>query len=230
LGGLGIRLLSENFLNVCSDSNTYRLPHQSGNNLMGTMPEEICALGLENLQVDCNVDCSCCTAACGEGPTESPVAGPVAGNDGGGNNATDDNAVGDGSSNSDLEGNPMYDLIVSRFPGGSEALSVAASPQRAALRWLQSSVNAQISTDDQLLQRYALASLFYATGGSQWKNTSSWLSEENECSWYTTSNAAMVCDSSGRISEINLESNNLQGFLPMEIGLLADSLGTFGDK
>lgn len=200
---------------------------QNGNDFVGSVPEEICALGLDNLEVNCNVDCTCCTA-CGEGSTSSPVgeptASPVGGNYVGGDNATENNTNGN---DDELVGNPIYELIVSRHPGGSVALANVTSPQRAAFRWLQSSVNAQISSDDQLLQRYALASLFYATQGSQWKSTVSWLSEEDECLWYTTSDAGVLCDSKGRLTEINLESNNLQGTLPMEIGLLADSLGTF---
>lgn len=191
----------------------------SGNDFSGTLPEEICALGLENLEVDCEVDCSCCTSACGEGSTSSPVEGV----DGGGGNNTD-NQGGDGLIEDELEGNPMYELIMSRFPGGGDALANTSSPQRAAFRWLQSSANAAISSDEKLLQRYALASLFYATGGSQWKNTVSWLSGEDECFWYTSSNAGMICDSNGRLSEINLVRNNLQGSLPMEIGLLDGSL------
>ncbi len=177
------------------------------------MPEEICALELDNLEVDCEVECTCCTAACGEGSGAGGVDDPV------GDDLVDDELVDD----------PIYALIISRYPDGSKALANPSSPQRAAFEWLRSPVNAEISSDERLLQRYALASLFYATGGDQWKTSVSWLSQEDECFWYTTSTSGMLCDSNGNMVEIHLRNNNLEGSLPMELLFLANSLGACRD-
>lgn len=174
------------------------------------MPAEICALELDNLEVNCEVECDCCTA-CGDGSSSGG----------------EDDEAGDDFVDAELLGDPMYELIVGRYPGGSKALSNPSSPQRAAFEWLRTSNNTQISSDERILQRYALASLFYATEGDQWKTTVSWLSEDDECFWYTTSNTGMLCDSEGNMVEIHLRNNNLQGNLPMELIFLANSLGTF---
>lgn len=163
------------------------------------MPVEICALGLENLEVNCQVDCPCCTA-CGAGSS--------------------------GGTGNDLEGDPLYELILARFPGGRQALADPSSPQRAAFDWLASAANDQRPLDQKLLQRYALASLFYATEGTAWVQSSLWLSEMEECSWFNTEEKGLVCNSDGRVVEINLQSNNLQGSIPLEILLLASTLGT----
>lgn len=183
------------------------------------MPEEICSLQLENLEVNCEVECACCTA-CGEGSTGSEAGGT--GSEAGGTGSGSDSGSG---SNNDLSGDPTYGLIVARYPEGAEALADASSPQRAAFEWLKSPSNAQVTSDQRLLQRYALASLFYVTGGTSWRSTASWLSEADECLWYTTAETGMLCDSDGNLLEINLRNNNLQGSLPMELLLLANTLG-----
>jgi len=167
------------------------------------MPAQICSLSLVNLEVNCAVTCSCCTS-CGGGSSG-----------GGGSQG------GSGS----LSGDPVYELIIAQYPGGAPALADASSPQRMAFQWLKSTANDGIPLGQRLLQRYALATLFYATQGNGWTTSSSWLSQTNECSWYTTANAGSVCDSNGNIIVINLQNNHLQGSIPMELLLLNGTLG-----
>lgn len=174
---------------------------QGGNSLTGTVPDEICNLGLDDLKVDCDIQCSCCTD-CGSGSN------------------------GGSEENDDLEGNPMYELIIARFPEGAEALADSTSPQRSAIEWLNSANNDGISSEDQLLQRYALATLFYATSGNSWTSSTTWLSQAGECTWYSSSSSGSVCDSNGNIVTLQLEENNLRGTLPKELAILSSSLGT----
>ena len=122
---------------------------------------------------------------------------------------------------------PLYDLVVSASPDGGQALQRSGSPQFAAFEWLQSNANDGISSEQQLLQRYALATLYYSTGGQEWTTSPAWLSSEDECDWYTTGQSDGVCDSNGNYVKIVLEGNNLVGSLPLEILLLSDNLGEF---
>jgi hypothetical protein len=163
---------------------------QSGNNLFGSVPAEVCALAsLQNVEVDCTkVQCDCCSEC-------SPVA------------------------------DTLFELLVSVSLDGGQALSNISSPQYAALEWLRSPVNAGFSSQQTLIQRYALASLYFSTAGDAWTTSSSWLTNTDECLWFTSESGGDVCDSNGNYININLRGNNVGGTLPLEVLLLADTLG-----
>lgn len=92
------------------------------------------------------------------------------------------------------------------------------SYQSKALAWLESS-NLDPFNDDELVQRYALATIYYATNGVvtsftnmslgegvvfPWNNETNWLSDESECTW-----ARMTCnETTGFISGIDFVSTN----------------------
>ena len=117
----------------------------------------------------------------------------------------------------------LYQLIVNSFPSGESDLQDTSSAQFAALEWLGSLANANIDADGKLLQRYSLATLFFATKGVTWTEKDHWLSEDDECTWFTSSTKATgPCDADGNFIEINLRENNLQGPIPAEILLLGD--------
>ena len=123
-------------------------------------------------------------------------------------------------------GDTLGDLISSNSPDGGAALQDRNSPQYAALEWLRRPINEGFS-DERLLQRYALAVLFYATGGDtgKWTTTSLWLSGSSECQWYSTSESTVICTggaggSDNLYLELDLRQNGLDGSLPAEIGML----------
>jgi len=184
--------------------------HLTNNYLTGSMPAEICALRLESLEVTCSlVECDCCTN-CNGNSSGSDGSGSGGGSDGNG-----------GSS-----GDQLYDMIVANSPDGGMSLQDPASPQSAALQWLRRPINEGFS-DARMLQRYALAVLYFATGGDtgNWITTSLWLTGSNECLWYTTSESSVLCSSGADGSdnlylELNLSQNGLVGSLPPEIAML----------
>jgi hypothetical protein len=103
------------------------------------------------------------------------------------------------------------------------ALENTTSPQYKAFLWI-TSVEVPSWTEFEHLvrmtQRFALATLFYATnGGSSWLNKIGWLDPSlSECSWYG-------CICTGEVENphsVNLSSNVLSGTLPREISLLTD--------
>lgn len=69
-------------------------------------------------------------------------------------------------------------------------------------------------------QRYGLLTLYFATNGAQWTNSSGWLGGSSECTW-----AGVVCGtrrrklaaSPGRVYKLDLPFNNLAGTIPHEI-------------
>ena len=73
-------------------------------------------------------------------------------------------------------------------------------------------------TDDllyksELVQHYFLSLIYFATNGRNWKNNDLWLSNKSFCTWY-----GIVCDNYNMVIAISLNSNDLVGYLPTEIG------------
>jgi hypothetical protein len=103
------------------------------------------------------------------------------------------------------------------------ALRKANSPQSKALSWLKNNSYLEAYPLNRRLQRFALATIYFATGGDRrWKRNDGWLSELDECnSWYTTSAADSFPCSGGMITHLSLRELNLVGNIPNEIGLLS---------
>ena len=123
------------------------------------------------------------------------------------------------------------------------------SPQLQALRWLSENTSARenlrdtapIDADTDLAQRYALAVLYFATGGDSWKECSQdvtskcessdgsglqssahFLSDGPVCSWF-----GLTCandQKKGIVTWIDLSKNGLSGSIPNELSLLSDNL------
>ena len=68
----------------------------------------------------------------------------------------------------------------------------------------------------------ALVSLYNATGGPNWTNNTNWLSDRPLGEWYGVSTSA-----EGRVSNLNLRSNQLTGRIPPELGQLVNLAGLF---
>lgn len=66
------------------------------------------------------------------------------------------------------------------------------------------------------MDRDALVALYNATDGENWRNKSNWLSDAPLGDWH-----GVKTDAGGRVVEINLMVNNLDGELPPELGNLA---------
>ena len=58
----------------------------------------------------------------------------------------------------------------------------------------------------------ALVTLYNETGGSDWKNSSGWLSDTTPCTWF-----GVMCNG-GSVTELKLRDNNLSGPIPPELG------------
>jgi hypothetical protein len=126
----------------------------------------------------------------------------------------------------------LSDLITSASSDGGVALATPSTPQNMALEWLAVNPNLAKYTDQQKIQRYALATLYYSTKGDSWASNDFWLSNADACGkWYHYESAAgymaVDCTSNGTVSSLKLRDNGLQGTIPPEIGMLSDSLSKF---
>jgi len=108
--------------------------------------------------------------------------------------------------------------LASYFPGDLEINS--CDPRNMALLSMADttlSFNTSAETTPNLLERFALTTLYFSTNGNDWYYTSLWLSRTIHCAWH-----GINCDGVGRVIDIDLNVNNLFGSLPSELALLTD--------
>jgi Leucine-rich repeat (LRR) protein len=117
---------------------------------------------------------------------------------------------------------PSYlrQFLVSKWPPLEETLNVFTSPQSQAFEWMVEVGNDY--SDQQLIQRFVMATFFFSTNGNNWSNRERWLTVENECSWYQTKSYRDHCDASGSLINLELSGNSLSGSLPSELVLLSN--------
>ena len=103
----------------------------------------------------------------------------------------------------------------------------AATPEEAAVIWLIENTNLSVgnpSDEFRLTQKYALLVLYYATQGDSWTNNDGWLDPNtDECEWNgITACERVLVDGIPRdvVTEIDLNTNNLNGDFPADIALL----------
>ena len=65
------------------------------------------------------------------------------------------------------------------------------------------------------VDRAALVSLYDATGGTRWTNDTNWLSDAPMGEWH-----GVTTDDGGRVTELRLRENNLNGRIPTAVGNL----------
>jgi Leucine rich repeat len=103
-------------------------------------------------------------------------------------------------------------------------LSDENSPQSKAANWLTGSSPFATHTPTIRLQRYALATLYYATflvehpflpTPTDWARQDLWITNEDECSWM-----GVACNNEGHVMSVILPGNALSGQLPFELSLL----------
>jgi hypothetical protein len=128
---------------------------------------------------------------------------------------------------------PSGSSIVDQFLGGLpfysvlQAKSNASSSQAKALAWLQTDPHFSTFELYRLHQRYALAVFYYSTNGEAWFNSTGWLSNTSECTWYMDTDTFQnvtedVCEEASHLSLFSLRYNGLAGSIPKELELLTN--------
>lgn len=72
--------------------------------------------------------------------------------------------------------------------------------------------HAQVNTNDSL----ALVAIYHATNGDQWKENTNWLTDKPVSEWFG------ITVENGRVSIVNLNKNDLSGYIPDDISKLTE--------
>jgi hypothetical protein len=98
-----------------------------------------------------------------------------------------------------------------------------SNAEERAVQWLiDDDLNTKVSDEQSLRQRYVLSTLWFlqptpTNGFGSADHVSTWTTNINECEWSNVS-----CDGSGRVTSLYLREQNVQGQIPVDLGLLTD--------
>lgn len=107
---------------------------------------------------------------------------------------------------------------------------------RQAIQWLASNAEIDSFSSAKAVQRFVLASVFYATSSVRspytdarygignttfpgWVHSDGWLTDDDECAWI-----GVICNGDGEVVSLVLRFNHLTGSFPPVITLLKSSL------
>ena len=76
---------------------------------------------------------------------------------------------------------------------------------------------AQLDVDGIEVDRKALVALYHATGGESWYDSTNWLTDRSLDEWQ-----GVKTDSTGRVAQLFLYRNNLNGEIPAELANLSN--------
>ena len=130
---------------------------------------------------------------------------------------------------SPLQENVM-ELLVGNLPTEmQQTLDDKSSPQYQAFLWLSTVENVLDTERYQILQKYALATFYYATNGNDWVRNDGWLDVTGDpcVQEAETGDEVMFgvsCLNEQTIRQMSLPSNSLKGTLPLEFSLLEEVL------
>mmetsp|Transcript_11467 Transcript_11467/g.22658 ORF Transcript_11467/g.22658 Transcript_11467/m.22658 type:complete len:812 (+) Transcript_11467:202-2637(+) len=101
------------------------------------------------------------------------------------------------------------------------------SPQNMALDWIANEDPAALSAEStELTERFAAATLYFATGGPQtWSDSLGFLSGDSICEWNNGRNlesGGIFCGKSRRVDELKIVNNNLTGNMPKELNYFSE--------
>ena len=92
---------------------------------------------------------------------------------------------------------------------GMELISDVNSAVYKATCWIIHDDPMQIeSSNSAIVQRYALALLYYTTNGPNWNNKHNFLGPFSECEWCNMLNQGVFCNEDGNVKEIKLRKLN----------------------
>lgn len=110
-------------------------------------------------------------------------------------------------------------LLMEKSPDKGANLRTPGTPQQAAYLLMKvSGLLEDAPSDDMILQKYAMSTLYYASGGNDWtEGSNSW----KELAGTDCNKPHIICDgATGETLGIEMKHNNMVGSLPPEIGLL----------
>ena len=118
----------------------------------------------------------------------------------------------------------LRDFLVSVFPSLQESFVGVLSPQYLSLEWVSNNRDLDLFSDEKIIQRFVLSTVYFSMDGDRWRNNAWWLTDEDECSWHTSTTSRPPCDETGAIVNLHLDLNDVSGTIPPELALLSNSL------
>ncbi len=109
----------------------------------------------------------------------------------------------------------LFQLSLESLNLSGTELCVPSNPEFQAWVTGVSSIDGARICDDAHPDWEALAAFYATTSGPDWANNTNWFSKNPLNRWY-----GIHTNDAGRVTELNLKLNNLDGFLPPEIGQL----------
>lgn len=107
--------------------------------------------------------------------------------------------------------NEIRDYLVNQNVSTAQTLSESDTPQQLALKWIADVDEKALDVEDfNIIQRYILTVLYYATTGHEWNEHYGHVTEVGECDWF-----GIECNSNLTVTGISLSSNNLVGTVPL---------------
>ena len=120
-----------------------------------------------------------------------------------------------------------YDIICPLLTECSTVIDTE-SPSGKAFSWLvqNKTANPELNSmpNHTLVQRFALAAIYYSAGGEAWVDNTNWLSNADICDWFSSAESGSGCGIEGQTSftTFHLDTNNVKGELPLELSLLQE--------
>lgn len=115
---------------------------------------------------------------------------------------------------------PFWNVTLEKQLQGVLQDAIGNSPcssQSLANEWMLADPHLHEYPQRRQLQRFMLASIWYSTNGSHWKNNDHWLNYNvSECRWYSAHPNKTICDEDSVFRIGNLTNNGLQGEIPTE--------------
>jgi hypothetical protein len=158
-------------------------------------------------------------------PTTSPTSHPTV--------STDSPTAGPSTPPPTTNLDVLREELIQAAPISAGALSDEDSLQYSVLEWLVGDPSLDNYTGARVVQRFALGTMFWSLhnndttaleiSSSSSSSIPNWMTYEDECDWPQTRESQM-CDGSGNVTAIYLESVGFSGTLASEISLLS-SLG-----
>lgn len=123
----------------------------------------------------------------------------------------------------------VIDEYADNFHEGPCQLANERSPEHRAANWLVNKNHPTVAKDD-LLERFALADIYFHLGGPHWHSSTNWLSSKSVCEWDKITCCRHedvelgICDKDaiGKVISLDLAYNNLQGHLTEAFVLLTE--------
>jgi len=118
--------------------------------------------------------------------------------------------------------NPITEGYLNFLPADEGALEdrsfdVTIAPIVRAASWLIH--EDPVTSPEELVPRFALATIFYANGGEDWVNSTNWVSGKSVCDGWHGISCRL---NSGQVERINLPGNGLIGRIPEVLTLLPE--------